>query len=78
VTTAGTTTGLTFVVLNQTVSWINSYINTVLWSFGTPPGTIFDKGSMQFIEPVDMYTNTDIYNKYLMFPKQDIITTIPG
>lgn len=78
VTTAGTTTGLTFVVLNQTVSWINSYINTVLWSFGTPPGTIFDQGSMQFIEPVDMYTNTDIYNKYLMFPKQDIITTIPG
>jgi len=78
VTAPGTTTGLTVVVLEQTVSWVNNYNNTVLWSYGTPPGTIFDQGSMQFIEPVDMYTSTDIYNKYLMFPKRNIITTIPG
>lgn len=36
-------------------------------------GTIFDGGSMQFIEPVDMYNPTDSNDKYLLFPKQNII-----
>jgi len=35
--------------------------------------TIFDGGSMQFIAPVDMYSNTTAYDKYLVFPKRDIL-----
>lgn len=35
--------------------------------------TIFDGQSMRFIAPVDMYTNTQIYDKYLVFPKQTIL-----
>jgi hypothetical protein len=35
--------------------------------------TLFDGGSMQFIAPVDMYSNTTAYDKYLVFPKRDIL-----
>jgi hypothetical protein len=35
--------------------------------------TIFDGNSMQFIAPVDMYSNTQAYDKYLVFPKRDIL-----
>lgn len=35
--------------------------------------TIFDEGSMRFIAPVDMYTNTQVYDKYLVFPKRTIL-----
>jgi hypothetical protein len=35
--------------------------------------TIFDHGSLQFIEPVDMYDPTDQYDKYLVFPKTNIL-----
>lgn len=35
--------------------------------------TIFDGGSVQWIEPVDMYDPTDQYDKYLVFPKVNIL-----
>jgi hypothetical protein len=35
--------------------------------------TIFDGGSMQFTAPVDMYSNTQAYDKYLVFPKRNIL-----
>jgi len=35
--------------------------------------TIFDGGSMAFEEPVDMYDPTDTYDKYLVFPKSNIL-----
>ena len=35
--------------------------------------TIFDQGSMAFVDPVDMYDPTDRYDKYLVFPKTDIL-----
>lgn len=35
--------------------------------------TTFDKGSMSFIEPLDMYDPTDQYDKYLVFPKINIL-----
>jgi hypothetical protein len=35
--------------------------------------TIFDMGSLQFIEPVDMYDTSDQYDKYLVFPKPNIL-----
>jgi len=35
--------------------------------------TIFDQGSMAFVDPVDMYDPTDQYDKYLVFPKTNIL-----
>ena len=35
--------------------------------------TIFDGGSMAFIQPVDMYDPTDRDDKYLVFPKANIL-----
>jgi hypothetical protein len=35
--------------------------------------TIFDGGSMQFVEPIDIYDPTDEYDKYIVFPKQNIL-----
>jgi len=35
--------------------------------------TIFDGGSMQFTAPVDMYSNTQGYDKYIVFPKRNIL-----
>jgi len=35
--------------------------------------TIFDEGSVAWVEPVDMYDPTDTYDKYLVFPKANIL-----
>ena len=35
--------------------------------------TIFDAGSVRFVRPVDVYEKTDKYNKYLLFPKENIL-----
>lgn len=35
--------------------------------------TVFDGNSLKFIEPVDMYDPTDTYDKYLVFPKSNIL-----
>lgn len=35
--------------------------------------TIFDQGSMQFVDPVDMYDASQTYDKYLVFPKSNIL-----
>jgi hypothetical protein len=60
------------------VNWINSGYEIVTWinDYNGQP-TIFDGGSMQFIAPVDMYSNTTEYNKYLLFPKRTITQNIP-
>jgi hypothetical protein len=79
----------TFDQSNALAEWINNYLvittwednlNTLAnWTYGTPGpnnlGTIFDGGSLQFIAPVDMYSNnnTTEYDKYLLFPKIDIL-----
>jgi hypothetical protein len=75
----------TFDMSHALATWINNYLelttwednfNTLAtWTYGTPPGTIFDGGSMQFTAPVDMYSNnnTTEYDKYLLFPKINIL-----
>jgi hypothetical protein len=35
--------------------------------------TIFDGQSVRFIAPVDMYSSTQVYDKYLVFPKRTIL-----
>lgn len=75
----------TFDMSYELATWINNYLelttwednlNTLAtWAYGTPPGTTFDGGSLQFTAPVDMYSNnnTTEYDKYLLFPKIDIL-----
>jgi hypothetical protein len=74
--------------INQIVQWYNNNYDLgepdflVEWGTATPPGTIFDGGSLQFIDPVDMYppgdayTTRNIYDKYLLYPKSNIIQEI--
>jgi hypothetical protein len=56
-------------------TWEDNYQTLATWTYGTPPGTTFDGGSMQFTDPVDMYsaTNTTEYDKYLVFPRRNIL-----
>jgi hypothetical protein len=51
-------------------------LTRVTWttlSEGSSTQTIFDEGSVAWIEPVDMYDPTDTYDKYLVFPKANIL-----
>jgi hypothetical protein len=64
----------------ELTTWEDEFNTLANWTYATPPGTTFDGGSMQFAAPVDMYsndnsttTNTTEYNKYLVFPKQNIL-----
>jgi hypothetical protein len=62
--------------LLQNIPWTNEEVEVINWTnieATYPDGTIFDGGSLQFIEPVDMFSNSQIYDKYLVFPKQNIL-----
>ena len=48
------------------ISWL--FLQTVVTT-----ETTFDANSLQFIAPVDMYDPTDTYDKYLVFPKSNIL-----
>ena len=39
----------------------------------TANATTFDQGSLKFVSPSDRYNPGDIYNKYLVFPKRNIL-----
>ena len=64
---------------NVICTWEDNLETLATWTYGAPGannlGTIFDGGSLQFTAPVDMYSgdNTTEYNKYLLFPKVNII-----
>jgi hypothetical protein len=58
----------------DTVRWVNNDDNVVSWS-NTYNGkaTTFDGNSMRFEAPVDMYSDTTVFDKYLVFPKRNIL-----
>lgn len=69
---------------NVISNWTNNSLNLVNWQNNsnvnvgwyntvTSTPTTFDGGSMQFIDPVDMYSNSQEYDKYLVFPKRTIL-----
>jgi hypothetical protein len=45
------------------------------WDITVVPGvqTVFDGGSLTFNSPADMNTNTNAYDRYLMYPKRNIL-----
>jgi hypothetical protein len=61
--------------LAQPVEWINDDDLVATWVTGGAEGqpTIFDQNSLQFTAPVDMYSNTQEYDKYLVFSKRNIL-----
>ena len=42
-------------------------------SIGSGTATTFDATSMRFEAPVDIYTNTNAFDKYLVFPRRNIL-----
>jgi len=66
------TTGNTYTNITGSTSGsgINAEFDLVVAS-GVP--TIFDGNSMRFESPLDNYSNTDEYDKYLIFPKRNIL-----
>jgi hypothetical protein len=60
---------------DQTVGWVNNDLSPVTWITGGVSGrpTVFDQNSLQFIAPVDMYSDTQEYDKYLVFSKRNIL-----
>ncbi len=81
------TTFDTFTDAPAILPWINIAGNEVIWSnqeseivfWQTPPsgipleGTIFDGRTTRFISPADRWTGTDDFDKYLLFPKTNIL-----
>lgn len=57
------------------VVWVDNEGGSVNWAngFESPTGTTFDENSLKFIAPVDMYSNTTDYDKYLVFPRRTIL-----
>lgn len=51
-------------------TWIPSPPESTIFDHGT---TIFDFGSVTFNAPADRWTNTDEFDKYLVFPKTNIL-----
>lgn len=61
---------------DETVVWVSDDDQPTTWTNNSgyyPEGTIFDANSLQFIDPVDMYSNTTAYDKYVVFPKRNIL-----
>jgi hypothetical protein len=74
----------TFDVLGESATWTNDLDQVIQWvdnenlittwvAGGAGFSTTFDQNSMQFIAPVDMYSTTQEYDKYLVFPKRNIL-----
>lgn len=58
----------------QPVAWINDSGRPIEWrSSFNGEQTTFDGDSLKFIAPVDMYSQTQVYDKYLVFPKRTIL-----
>jgi hypothetical protein len=60
----------------ETIVWVSNDDQPTTWTNNSgyyPTGTIFDANSLQFIDPVDMYSNTTAYDKYVVFPKRNIL-----
>ena len=60
----------------STVFWTNDYSNIINWTTigdsATGP-TIFDGGSTTFITPAPTVTKTDQYDKYILYPRVNIL-----
>jgi hypothetical protein len=59
-------------IVGQTIIGTGNYATWDLEVVGEDP-TVFDGNSLKFIAPVDMYSNTTDYDKYLVFPYRTIL-----
>lgn len=74
--------GNTYLAVAQTTTSGNGVGATFDFEVGGGNLTTFDQSSMRFEAPVDQYTNTDAFNRYLIFPQRTILpivgNTSPG
>jgi hypothetical protein len=58
----------------EVIEWTNATEQNVGWGDPSPgPGTIFDGGDTTFITPADTVVTSDEFDKYLVFPKINIL-----
>lgn len=50
-----------------------------IWDINVVPGvqTVFDGNSLQFNTPADIDTNTQAFDRYILFPKYNILDSLP-
>jgi hypothetical protein len=53
--------------------WIPQPPAETTFDLAPGPQTVFDGGSLRFITPVDIYSNTTDFDKYLVFPNRTIL-----
>jgi len=59
---------------DDAIYWVNNSSDIVDWTNSYSGNqTTFDGNSLRFIAPVDMYTQTQVYDKYLVFPHKTIL-----
>lgn len=66
---------------SQIITWTNNQGDPVLWHNDAGGGaglpTIFDGGSTRFITPANRWLNSDVADKYLLFPRRNILQFLP-
>ena len=64
---------------NQYGYWVNNSNISIAWTSDSTQSfdTQFDGGSLTFNDPADIDTNTNAYDKYVLFPKSDILNNLP-
>lgn len=67
------TDGNTYLAVAQTTTSGNGVGATFNFEVSGGNLTTFDQSSMRFEAPVDIYSNTDAFDKYLVFPKRNIL-----
>ena len=66
-------TGNTYLGVAQTSTSGTGIGATFDFSVGSGTATTFDQSSVRFEAPVDNYSNTDAFDKYLVFPRRNIL-----
>jgi hypothetical protein len=65
--------GNTYLAVTQTSTSGSGVGSSFNFEVGSTSLTTFDQTSMRFEAPVDNYSNTDAFDKYLVFPKRNIL-----
>lgn len=63
----------------QAVGTTDIIATDVIFNVDAVPGqeTVFDGGSVEFIAPADITTNTNAADRYLLYPKDNVINNLP-
>ena len=65
--------------LSETAATTSIVATDAIFNIESVPGveTVFDGGSTAFVSPADRITNTDAFDRYLLYPKDNVIDNLP-